>query len=285
MAPVRIAIIDLYDRVPNEGMRAIKELVESNAYLAGEAGFETEFFEARFDGSMPDTSFDIYISTGGPGSPFDGEGSAWERSYFRWIDSIREHNVRGAGLPKSVLFICHSFQLMCRHFGVASIVPRGSRSFGIFKVHPTSAGRVDPLFQGLDSPFYAADFRDWQALQPNHDRLDELGGAILALEKKRDHIPLERAVMAIRISPYLVGVQFHPEADPIGMTRHFSKPDLEAKVVTDHGRGKYDQMMDRMEDPEILKRTYEAVIPQFFKDAVARTVYSNVKSPNSATCA
>jgi GMP synthase-like glutamine amidotransferase len=275
--PVRVAIIDLYNRFPNEGMRAIRALVASNAHLAGEAGFEVEIFETRFDGSVPDASFDIYVSTGGPGSPFDGQGKAWERDYFRWIDSIREHNVRGTGTPRSVLFICHSFQLMVRHFGVASVVPRGSRSFGIFKVHPTVSGRKDPLFDGLGSPFYAADFRDWQAVQPNHDRLDELGGAILAIEKRRDYIPLERAVMAIRISPHLVGVQFHPEAEPAGMRRHFTKPDLADKVVMDHGREKYDQMLARMDDPEILKRTHDAIIPQFFRGAVAKALIASTE--------
>ena len=270
-SPFRIAVIDLYNRIPNEGMRAIRELLAAHEHLAGEAGFAVEIFETRFDASIPDTSFDAYISTGGPGSPFDGEGKAWEERWFNWVEQIRRHNASGADTPRSVLFICHSFQMMVRHFQVASVIPRGSRSFGIFPVHPTEAGRRDPLFEGLEEPFYAADFRDWQVVQPNHDRLDELGGSVLALEKRRDHVPLERAVMAIRISPHLVGVQFHPEADPEGMIRHFSKPDKADKVVMEHGREKYDRMLARMEDPAFLQRTYEAVIPRFLRDAVHKS--------------
>ncbi|MFT5143553.1 MAG: homoserine O-succinyltransferase [Rhodothermales bacterium] len=269
-SPIRIAVIDLYDRFPNEGMRAIRELLATNEVLAGPAGFHVEYFETRFDGSIPDLSFDAYISTGGPGSPFDGQGKPWETAYFHWLDALRDHNARGAETPRSVFFICHSFQMMVRHFGLGSVIPRSSRSFGIFPVHPTAAGLRDPLFEGLGSPFYAADFRDWQVVQPNHDRLDELGGSLLALEKKRDYVPLERAIMAMRVSPHLVGVQFHPEADPPGMGRHFRKPDLEDKIVMDHGREKYDRIIRRLDDPAFLKRTHDAVIPRFLRDAIGK---------------
>lgn len=271
LTPVRIAVIDLYNRYPNEGMRAIRELLESNEHLGGEAGFEVEIFETRFDGSIPDTSFDIYISTGGPGSPFDGEGKDWERHYFDWLDAIRAHNATPGNTPRSVLFICHSFQMMVRHFGLGSVIPRGSRSFGIFPVHPTASGLKDPLFEGIGDPFYAADFRDWQVVQPKMEAIEELGGSVLALEKKRDHVPLERAVMAIRVSPHLVGVQFHPEADPPGMGRHFRKPTLEDKIVMEHGKEKYERILKRLDDPAFLKRTHDAVIPRFLRDAVAKS--------------
>ncbi|MBO6576598.1 MAG: hypothetical protein JJ896_13300 [Rhodothermales bacterium] len=267
---IRVAVIDLYNRIQNEGMRAIRELLEANADLSGPDGFEVEVFETRFDGSVPDTSFDAYISTGGPGSPWDGEGKPWEARYFRWLDSVRDHNARGTESPRSVLFICHSFQMMVRYFKLGSVIPRGSRSFGIFPVHLTAAGAQDPLFEGLEDPIYAADFRDWQVVQPNHDRIDELGGSILALEKKRPHVPLERAVMGIRISEHMVGVQFHPEADPPGMIRHFRKPDRADKVVMEHGIEKYKRMLARMEDPSFLKRTHDAVIPRFLARAVAK---------------
>ncbi len=271
LSPLRIAVIDLYNRFPGEGMRAIRELLEANEHLAGEAGFEVEIFETRFDGSIPDTSFDVYISTGGPGSPFDGQGQDWEKRYFDWLDAIRAHNTTPGNTPRSVLFICHSFQMMVRHFGLGSVIPRGSRSFGIFPVHPTATGLRDPLFDGIGNPFFAADFRDWQVVQPNMEAIEELGGSVLAIEKRRDNVPLERAVMAIRVSPHLVGVQFHPEADPPGMGRHFRKPTLEDKIVMEHGKEKYDRILKRLDDPAFLKRTHDAVIPRFLRDAVAKS--------------
>jgi imidazoleglycerol phosphate synthase glutamine amidotransferase subunit HisH len=44
---------------------------------------------------------------------------------------------------------------------------------------------------------------------------------IISLEKIRDHVQYERAIiMAVRFTPYFVGTQFHPEADPISFISH-----------------------------------------------------------------
>jgi aspartyl/asparaginyl beta-hydroxylase (cupin superfamily) len=37
------------------------------------------------------------------------------------------------------------------------------------------------------------------------------------LEKIRDHVQYERAIMAVRFTDYFVGTQFHPEADPVSL--------------------------------------------------------------------
>ena len=66
------------------------------------------------------------------------------------------------------------------------------------------------------------DSREWQLVQPNRKVFKKLGAKILSLEKIRTHVELERAIMAIRFSPEMVGTQFHPEADPEGMKKHFS---------------------------------------------------------------
>jgi imidazoleglycerol phosphate synthase glutamine amidotransferase subunit HisH len=41
------------------------------------------------------------------------------------------------------------------------------------------------------------------------------GAKIISLEKIRDHVQYERAIMAVRFTDYFVGTQFHPEADPV----------------------------------------------------------------------
>jgi hypothetical protein len=46
---------------------------------------------------------------------------------------------------------------------------------------------------------------------------------IISLEKIRDHVQYERAIMAVRFTPYFVGTQFHPEADPISFISHLRK--------------------------------------------------------------
>lgn len=255
-------------------MRAIHELLTAlDGQLYGQP-ITFEVFETRLKGDLPGLDFDAYLSSGGPGSPYDGQGLQWEHDYFQWVDAVWNHNARHAGHAdgqddqKHVLFICHSFQLMCRFFEVAQVTERKSESFGVFPVHPTAAGETDPLFEGLGDPFYAADFRHWQAVQAHAEHLHDLGAEILALEKARPHVDLERALMAIRISPEMVGTQFHPEADPPGMRRHFAKPERRRKIVTSHGRAKYERIMHRLRDPAFLKRTHDAVIPNFLRRTV-----------------
>ncbi len=77
----------------------------------------------------------------------------------------------------------------------------------------------------LPDPFYAVDSRDYQVVQPNLSLMEEQGFRLVALEKSRPQIELERAVMAVRFSEEFIGTQFHPEADPEGMLRYFSRPD------------------------------------------------------------
>ena len=86
---VRIAILDLNDGLPNQGMRCIREIInqwgETNEY-----DVEYDEFDVRQKLQVPDTSYDVYISSGGPGSPLDSEGSEWENKYFHWIHSIEK---------------------------------------------------------------------------------------------------------------------------------------------------------------------------------------------------
>lgn len=269
ISPVRATILDLYDNEPNEGMRALRELLTAadGSFFGVPLTFDTH--ETRYKAEAPGLDYDVYLSSGGPGSPFDGEGKAWEKRYFDWLDSVVAHNERGHGSPKFVLFICHSFQMMARFFGFASVVPRRSPSFGIVPVHPTKAGKADVLLRGLPDPFYGADFRSWQVVQPRVDALRSMGASVLAIEKARPHIPLERALMAVRISPHLVGTQFHPEADPPGMSRHFRSDQRRDGVIRKVGLAKYEQILERLEDPDYLKVTHDTVVPRFLRQAVA----------------
>lgn len=269
--PLRVAVLDLYDNEPNQGMRALRELLTAadRAYFG--RPLTVEVFETRYRNEVPGLDFDVYLSSGGPGSPFDGVGQAWEAGYFRWLEAVWSHNQRAADAEKKhVLFICHSFQMMIRFFGTAAVTARRSESFGIFPVYPTEAGRQDPLFETLGDPFYAADFRKWQVVQPDAARMAALGARVLCREKPRPHVPLERAVMGMRISPELVGLQFHPEADPPGMALHFRKAERRQEIVRKYGVEKYERIMHRMTTPGYLRRTHAAVIPNFLRAAAGR---------------
>lgn len=272
--PYRIAVLDLNRGLPNEGMRSIRTLLSTAESETGRA-VEVDVFEVRLDGAVPGLDHDAYISSGGPGSPFAGEGSEWERKYFEWMHALWDLRRDSPGEAGSALFICHSFQLMCRAFGLARITRRRRPAFGVYEVSLTGAGMQDALLQGMHSMIHAADFRKWQAVRPDRNRIRELDGRIIAVEKERPHIDLERAVMGIRLGvgdgdgrPGFVGVQFHPEADPVGMRRHFNRPDKREAVIEEYGEARFERLLDALDDPDFLIRTYRAVIPRFVERAL-----------------
>lgn len=264
MGKRRLAILDMYDHTPNQGMRCIKEILD-----LFEKDIEWELFDVRGSAEVPELDFDIYVSTGGPGSPHEGDG-IWDARYYDLLTALWEWNANPEHPRKFVLFICHSFQMACKHFKVGAVTRRRSTSFGTFPVHMTDAGVREEVFKGLPNPFYVADFRDWQVVQPNVHRIEKMGAEVLALEKIRPHVPLERAMMAIRFSPEMLGVQFHPEADSEGMLKHFSDPQRRAKIVKDHSEKKYQEMIDHLGDPDKIGLTHNLVIPQFLRAALER---------------
>jgi len=256
--PIKVAILDMNNGHPNLGLQSIVAVVAQM-----EQSFAFEVFDVRSKGEVPSLDFDIFISSGGPGSPFEGDGD-WDKRFYELIDQIWDWNQNpNRERKKHVLFICHSFQMACLHFGVATIKRRKSISFGIFPTQKTERGQEEKLFKALPDPFYIADFRSWQAVQPNEKRLAELGAKVLCIEKERPHVKLERAIMAIRFSPEILAVQFHPEAHAEGMLKHFSDKKRKVQVIRNHGKDKYEQMIADMKDPDKIALTNQTVIPGF----------------------
>jgi GMP synthase-like glutamine amidotransferase len=157
---------------------------------------------------------------------------------------------------------------MCRHYGLGTVNQRHSTSFGILPVHQTAAGQQDPVFAGLPEPFYSVDSRDWQVIEPNHERFEELGATLLAIEKERPNIALERCMMSIRFNEYFFGTQFHPEADPNGMRLRLMEPLKKEQTIAEHGEKKYYEMLERSEDPDKLFLTQKTLIPNFLDQAI-----------------
>lgn len=268
--PLRVAVLDLYDGQSNQGMRCIRDFLEGVDAPSSPTPITYDIFDVRQHAQVPGLDYDAYISTGGPGSPWDGLDQPWETAYFDWLDALYHHNMT-AGPKKHALFICHSFQLLCRHFGIGEVSERPAQSFGIFEVHRLPGGSDEPLFQGLDDPFYAADFRRWQVVQPDQDRVAQLGATLLAREQPYPEYPYERALMGVRLSPEMIGVQFHPEADPEGMLVHFRRPQQRDKVVSAFSEARYQRLIDRLDDEQYLTPAYETIIPTFLRRAVAAT--------------
>lgn len=263
---LRLALLDLNAGVPNQGMRCLRRLCDGFA-----DAIAYEEFDVRAAGELPDASFDVYLSSGGPGSPL-ASGEKWEEDYFALLDALWAHNKHTAhpARRKHVFFVCHSFQLAVRFFNAGEVSTRRSYSFGTFPVHSSNAGDRDRLFDGLDDPFWVADFRGFQVTQANHAVLARTGGAVLAFEKDRAHVPLERAVMAMRFSEEWVGTQFHPEADAEGMIIHFNDPERRANIYAHYGEGKYAEMMGDLHDADRIDRTNRIVIPNFLRHAIRK---------------
>ena len=275
---IKVAILDLYEGVPNQGMRCIREILHQYAD-ANHLNLQCDEFEVRQKLEVPDVSvYDIYISSGGPGSPLDSEGTEWEEQYFGWLSSLERWNNNPLQQQKKfAFFICHSFQLICRHYRLATVSKRKSTSFGVFPMHLLEAGLNEYIFEGLNDPFYAVDSRDYQVISPNYTQFAALGSSILCIEKERPHIPLERAVMAVRFNEYMIGTQFHPEADAISMRDHLLKDINKARVIEEHGEAKYWDMLDKLDDPDKILLTQKIILPAFLDQALEKkTVASTV---------
>lgn len=264
---IRIAILDLYEGHDNQGMRCIRDIIHLYC-TKSDLHFEVAEFDVRLASALPDLSFDIYISSGGPGSPLDSEKSEWEKKYFQWIQSLLDHNMSDATNKKHVLFICHSFQLACRFFKAAEVTKRKSTAFGIFPVHLTEEGKSEPIFAGLNDPFYVVDSRDYQVINPDTEYMHSIGATLLCIEKERPHIPLQRAVMAIRFNDYMLGTQFHPEADAPGMRLYLQRMDKQQTVIDQHGYEKWRSMIEHLNDPDKIVATYHRFIPNFLEKAI-----------------
>lgn len=271
---VRIAILDLYEGFPNQGMRCIREIVhqwgESNNYEV-----EYDEFDVRLKNEIPDLSYDIFISSGGPGSPLDSKGLPWDDAFCNWIEKLENWNNDVNNYPKKhAFFICHSFQLACRYYNIANVCKRRSTSFGVFPVHMLQAGKNEPVFDSLRDPFYAVDSRDYQVIEPNNHLIKEMGASILAIEKERPHVPYERAIMAVRFNDYFIGSQFHPEADAVGMSMYLQREDKKQTVIENHGEAKWSSMIEQLNDPRKIMFTYSHVLPNFLNTAVGELVES-----------
>jgi GMP synthase-like glutamine amidotransferase len=259
---IKIAVLDMYDGEPNQGMRCIIDIINRFIQMVS-----FQIFDVRGKNELPEISkFDIYISTGGPGNPLEGDG-VWDVNYYNLIDSIWKWNKENE-MKKHVLFICHSFQMACKHFGMAEINKRKDTSFGVMTMHKVNNGLTDPLFEGLNNPFFSIDSRDYQVVQPHLKLFKKMGAEIIALEKIRDHVQYERAIMGIRFSNEIVGLQFHPEADPISFLAHMKNRAFREKIIAMKGRVKFLKMLEYLVEEDKIYLTNETIIPNFLRIAI-----------------
>lgn len=268
MNEIKVATVDLYNNERNEGMRCIKEIVLDSNKNSNDSKVIYDIYDTRYKSDIPDLNYDIYISSGGPGSPFEGEGKEWEKKYFNLIDKIWNHNQTNSERKKYIFFICHSFQLMNRFFKTAEVNKRFEKSFGVVPFTKTEDGENDPVLKQLPNPFYSADFREWEVVNPNEKIINEIGAKILSTEIQDKELNRQPAIMAMRISNEIMGTQFHPEADPASMLYHLKQEERKKHVIDKYGKARYDEMLNWLEDPDKIKYTRKTVLPSFLNAAI-----------------
>lgn len=274
MKKIRLALLDMNNNHLNQGMRNITEISQTFREECDEI-VEIKIFDVRYKNEMPDIAdFDIFISSGGPGNPHR-EGYEWELKFADFLDGIYTHNQHSEN-KKFLFLVCHSFQMASIHWKLGNICKRKSYSFGVMPIHKTEEGEADFLLENLPEPFYGVDSRAYQFIEPNLQNLDNMGMKIVALEKMRPHIHLERAVMAIRFSDEIFGTQFHPEADPEGMMKNLEEEKYRSAMIENYGLEKYLETIDRLNDEDKILLTQAQILPRFLKHAAEQISKSEV---------
>ena len=134
------------------------------------------------------------------GGPMHAGDDARYPAFAPMLSLIRE--CRAANV--SVLGLCLGAQLIARAFG-QRVYRFGGLEVGYPTVHLTSAGRSDPLFQGLDA--------EQRVMQMHEDSFDLPQEAVLLM--RNDACENQ----AFRIGTSIYGIQAHPEVTRKGCSQ------------------------------------------------------------------
>jgi GMP synthase-like glutamine amidotransferase len=264
-APVRLCLVDMNNGHVNQAMRCLRGIAANFFARVREdnPGVGCELIEVSpRDTNIPvPRDCDVYLSSGGPGSPFDGDDEPWYADYERFLYDVIDASEGGpSATMRSVFAICYSFELVVRQLRVARVSPRAERKFGVMPIYTTPEGMKHPLLAAFADRLFAFEHRNWEAIDLDEDRLKELGGTLLARES-RDGVSKGRAVLALDVAPGIETVQFHPEADRAGVMNWVSRPEQAAAFIEAYGDATYQAMLRTLDDPRRLARTYALVIP------------------------
>lgn len=262
--PLRLCIVDMNNGHVNQAMRCLRGIATTFFERVREQNpaVPCELVEVspRDTNNIIPRDCQLYLGTGGPGSPYDGDGEPWTFDFASFLDDVMESVVRGGPDQRALFAICYSFEMVVRHFKLAQVVPRVERKFGIMPVYTTPHGQQHPLLAPFGDRLFAFEHRNWEAVDLDQRRLNDLGGALLALES-RDGVSKGRAILGLDVAPGVEAVQFHPEADRAGVVNWISRPEQAAAFKATYGEVTYQAMLRTMDDPRRLARTYSLVIP------------------------
>jgi GMP synthase-like glutamine amidotransferase len=262
--PLSVCIVDMNNGHVNQAMRCLRGIVAQffervRAANPGLPCILTEVSPRDTNAPVP-RGCDLYLSSGGPGSPYDGDGAPWSLDYVRFLDGIVDASVRGGPDQRALFGVCYSFEMIVRHFELAEVAPRAERKFGVMPVYMTPAGQKHPLLGAFGDRLFAFEHRNWEAVDLDRAKLAALGGELLALES-RDGVSKGRAILGLDVAPGVEAVQFHPEADRAGVVNWVSRPEQASAFKATYGEVTYQAMLRTLDDPRRLARTYALVIP------------------------
>jgi GMP synthase-like glutamine amidotransferase len=253
--------------VANEATRCFRRLFEgfSARVRAANPGLDIHFrhVQPRNLGELPDGhNVDLVLSSGGPGSPFDGYEDPWCTGYRKFLDLVIEKTLQDAYRSPALFVVCHSFEIAINHFGFAQMTRRDNLKFGVMPCYTTEEGRRSPLFEAFGDRLFVWEHRRWQATDLDEKKLKALGGQLLAVESRPGgEIDKGRGLLGFNFAPGIVGTQFHPEADRPGVMAWVNRPEHAADLKDAYGESLYERMLKTLSDPTRLARTYALLIP------------------------
>lgn len=263
---LHVCLVDMNNGVANQGIRCFKQLVAAFRALALEANPNAEIalthVQPRNLGEEVPGDADLVLSSGGPGSPYDGWDDPWCAGYRRALDRIVGANRDGDPRAPKALLVCHSFELGVLHFRVAAMRRRTTLKFGLMPAYTTRAGREVDFLRPFADRLFAWEHRNWEAVEPDAARFAQLGGAVLATESREELAPEKgRALLALKFAPGVWGTQFHPEADRPGVMAWIEKPEHKVAVTDAYGQLLYERMVKSLADPDRLGKTFSLLVP------------------------
>jgi GMP synthase-like glutamine amidotransferase len=263
---LRVCLVDMNNGVDNQGIRCFKGLIRQffQRVRVANPRVETELLhvQPRNLGEVPPDDCALYISSGGPGSPFDGYDEPWCLGYRKLLDGLVTEGLERGDAARGSFVVCFSYELVAIHLDVAIIEPRPTRKFGIMPVYMTESGMASPLLSPFGDRLFAWEHRSWQAVDLDEEKLDTLRGELWARES-RDGVSKGPCLLALRFAPNIEGTIFHPEADRAGALAWISRSDQAQEVIEAYGEITYLRMLKTLDDPMRLARTYALLVPRW----------------------
>src|SRR5581483_7380327 len=142
---LHVCLVDMNNGVANQAIRCFKGIIETFRNRVAETNPAIDVVlthvQPRNLNELPPERFDLMLSSGGPGSPFDGYEDPWSTGYRKVLDRIAHANAKDDPEAPKALLVCHSFELGILHFGVGQMQKRSSLKFGLMPAYTTKRGQ------------------------------------------------------------------------------------------------------------------------------------------------